>query len=393
MLPLTSFLSCTAPIDELECFSTRQKHHAKTYVTGLVAASNKTVDGISTHVLPAKSERALNKFLTEYDWDEDQLNKERLELLQQTDDTRWSSEGVVIIDDTFTHKTGEKIPNVGKFYDHTVPGYIWGQNLIYALYADEKTTYPLGFRLYEKDAKRRVELAIDLVDDLIEIGVPADTYLFDISYCSEEFVTHLEGYGKEWVSAVKSDARVTYGGERIRVDALAKRVDTVPRTIGGDTYHIWTQKREVGRLGEVKLLITKKESTEQDDEDDEPSVKYIVSNKIDASASHLIELYAMRWRIETFFRDTKQDLGFGDCELRHAAGASRHWHLLMLAYSLLKLGAAHSALGTILGHAASLRADIKRSFREGVENLISWALNSPNRSTDELMQEIEGIFV
>lgn len=112
MLPLTTFLSCTASIDELECFSTRQKHHAKTYVTGLVADSNKTVDGISTHVLPAKSEHALNKSLTEYDWDEDQLNKERLELLQQADDTRWSSEDVVIIDDTFTHKTGTKIPNV-----------------------------------------------------------------------------------------------------------------------------------------------------------------------------------------------------------------------------------------------------------------------------------------
>jgi hypothetical protein len=50
-------------------------------------------------------------------------------------------------------------------------------------------------------------------------------------------------------------------------------------------------------------------------------------------------------RIETFFRDTKQDFGFGDCELRHAADTSRHWHLLMLAYSLLKLGAAHSVLG------------------------------------------------
>jgi len=96
MLPITSFLSCTEPIDQSECFSTRQKHHAKTYVTGLVAASNKTVQSISNIVLPAKSERALNKFLTEYDWDEDQLNRERLALLQQADDTRWSSEGVVI---------------------------------------------------------------------------------------------------------------------------------------------------------------------------------------------------------------------------------------------------------------------------------------------------------
>jgi len=107
--------------------------------------SNKTVQGISNHVLPAKSERTLNKFLTEYNWDEDQLNRERLALLQQTNDTEWSSDSVVIIDDTFTHKTGEKIPNVGKFYDHTVRGYMWGQNLVYALYVDEKTTYPLGF--------------------------------------------------------------------------------------------------------------------------------------------------------------------------------------------------------------------------------------------------------
>ena len=66
MLPITSFLSCTEPIDQLECFSTRQKHHVKTYVTGLVAGGNKTVQAISNHVLPAKSERALNKLLTEY---------------------------------------------------------------------------------------------------------------------------------------------------------------------------------------------------------------------------------------------------------------------------------------------------------------------------------------
>ena len=170
-MPISDFLSFTDLIDKFS-LSHHQKHHAKTYVTGLAAARSKTVEGIAQEVLPARSKRALNKFLTEYDWDEDQLNNERLELLQQADDTRWSSDGVVIIDDTFTHKTGEKIPNAGKFYDHTVPGYTWGQNLVYALYADEKTTYPLGFRLYEKDAQRRVELAIDLVDELIEIGVP-----------------------------------------------------------------------------------------------------------------------------------------------------------------------------------------------------------------------------
>nr|WP_323740469.1 transposase [Halegenticoccus tardaugens] len=95
----------------------------------------------------------------------------------------------------------------------------------------------------------------------------------------------------------------------------------------------------------MKLLITTKESSE---ENEEPNVKYIMSNEIGAPANHLITLYAMRWRVETFFRDIKQNLGFGGCELRHTAGASGDWHLLMLAYNLLKLGTAHSALGTIL---------------------------------------------
>lgn len=65
----------------------------------------------------------------------------------------------------------------------------------------------------------------------------------------------------------------------------------------------------------------------------------------------------------------------------------------MLAYSLLKFGAAHSALGTLLAHASSLRNDVKRSFRESIQNLLSWALNSSNRSIDELMDQIDGMFV
>jgi hypothetical protein len=52
--------------DEFESLSPGQRHHAKTYATGLVAASNKTVAGIAREVLPANSKRALNKLLKNY---------------------------------------------------------------------------------------------------------------------------------------------------------------------------------------------------------------------------------------------------------------------------------------------------------------------------------------
>ena len=107
MLPITNFLSCTDPLDEFDSLSHHQTQHAKTYVTGLAAASSKTVNGIAREVLPSGSDRALNKFITEYDWDEDELNHERLEELQNHSDTRWSTDGYIVIDDSVLQRTGK----------------------------------------------------------------------------------------------------------------------------------------------------------------------------------------------------------------------------------------------------------------------------------------------
>ena len=164
----------------------------------------------------------------------------------------------------------------------------------------------------------------------------ADTYLMDSWFTHDSnLIEHIESYGKDWVGPLRSNRQVTYGGEEIRVDALEERIDKVEREIDDETYKIWTQKRSVSELDEVRLLITEKVT---DEEDEENPVKYFVSNKIDAPSEHLIRSYSLRWPVEVFFEDSKQDLGFGDCEVRDEEGASRHWHLQMLAYSLLRLG-------------------------------------------------------
>jgi len=73
-----------------------------------MVASNKTMARIAREVLPAQDERALNKFLTEYDWGEQQFTQERLEEFQKRGESRWSKDGYVILDDTITEKTGTK---------------------------------------------------------------------------------------------------------------------------------------------------------------------------------------------------------------------------------------------------------------------------------------------
>ena len=399
MLPITDFLSCTDPLDEFESLSYHQTHHAKTYVTGLAAASSKTVTGIAREVLPAQSSRALNKFLTQYDWDEKELNHERLEELQNHGETRWSQDGYIVIDDSVSQRTGEQLPGSGEFYDHSEGEPVWGQDLVYSFYTDDKTSYPLTFRQYEKDdedqddeEKTKYDLSREMVTELEEeVGVPAETYLFDSWFAHDsKLIKHVESYGKDWVGPLRSNRKVTYANEEMRVDALEERIDKEEREIDDETYKIWTKKLSVSKLGEVRLVIAEKVT---DDDDEENPVKYLATNKIDAPSAHIIRTYSYRWRIETFFEDSKQDLGLGDCEVRDSDGASRHWHLQMLTYSLLRLGPESSASERLVSKASSLRSQLEHGLKEAIYNLFSWVRDQPERDLDGLMKEIDNFFI
>jgi len=63
---------------------------------------------------------------------------------QKRGETRWSQDGYIILDDTITEKVGVEVPGVGHFYDHTEGDAVWGQDLIYAFYADDKSAYRLA---------------------------------------------------------------------------------------------------------------------------------------------------------------------------------------------------------------------------------------------------------
>ncbi|WP_302080167.1 IS701-like element ISHwa4 family transposase [Salinibaculum rarum] len=399
MLPITDFLSCTDVLDEFDSLSYHQTTHAKTYVTGLAAGRSKTVTGIAREVLPAGSDRALNKFITEYDWDEDQLNHERLEELQKHGETRWSQDGYIVIDDSVIQRTGKSLPGAGEFYDHSEGEPVWGQNLVYAFYTDEKTSYPLAFRQYEKaddeDEEDEQETKYDLAREIIteleeEVGVPADTYLFDAWFAHDSgLIEHVESHGKDWIGPLRGNRQVTYANKERRVDALEECIDKEEREVDGETYKIWTKTVPISKLGEVRLVITEKVT----DEDDENPVKYLATNKIDAPSAHIIRSYSYRWRVETFFEDSKEDLGLGDCEVRDSDGASRHWHLQMLAYSLLRLGPEPSASERLVSKASSLRSQLEHGLKETIYNMFSWVRDQPDRDLDGLMEDIDHLFL
>jgi len=140
----------------------------------------------------------MNNCLSEFDWDESRLNHERLDLLQKHGDNRGNQDGFTVLDDLLTEKTGEDIPDVGTYFDHAEGDYVWGPDLGSSFYTNEKTGYPLDFRPYETDAETKIEFAEAIVRELEEeIGMPAETYLFDSWYTAADLIETIESYGKD----------------------------------------------------------------------------------------------------------------------------------------------------------------------------------------------------
>ena len=65
----------------------------------------------------------------------------------------------------------------------------------------------------------------------------------------------------------------------------------------------------------------------------------------------------------------------------------------MAAYSLVRLDPESSALGTVRSKASSLRANLEHSLKEAVYNLLSWVRDNDEQSVDDLMTEIDHLFV
>lgn len=72
----------------------------------------------------------------------------------------------------------------------------------------------MGFRQYFKHGNRearengfrsKVDLAVELVDECERMGVAAENYVFDAWYLSKRLTSHIEAYGKGWISRLKAN--------------------------------------------------------------------------------------------------------------------------------------------------------------------------------------------
>ena len=269
MLPIIGFPDVVGEFADFfrQVFSWNQFRRFKQYLSGLITGRKPTIRSIASRLVNPVDQSSLNRFLTLYEWDEEELNRMRLGMLQSTEEMMWRREGVVAIDDTLLHKTGRKMPGAGKFFDHNSKSYVHAQCLVSSHYIDLEKDYPMGFRQYFKHGSReakeqgfrsKVELAIDLVDECERLGVEAENYVYDAWFLSQELADHIEAYGKGWISRLKSNRIIYHQNRKMSIKNFEA---TLPRKafrkveVLDKSYWVYSQVSDVNKLGKVRAVI------------------------------------------------------------------------------------------------------------------------------------------
>jgi len=326
-----------------------QHRHFAEYLTGLIVAKNKSVSGINSEFVDTTDQSCLNRFLTSADWDVDQLNAQRLELLQEDPGTRYSGRGTIALDNVLIDHDGQLIKDAGWFWDHAEGRSKIAHDYLFANYVcPNGKHYPLEFRRFKKREQCEATgetfenhdaLFQQLVDWVCEREIPGD-FTFDSYFSSAANLNHIhehknpQGESRAYVGDLKTNRKLEMRGKSIRVDEFAATITREQRKElrrGDDRQWYYTT---TVRLPQVKhpvrvLMIWRNRRDQQ-------LAKVLITNRTRWEVNRILKTYGNRWTgTETFHRDGKQELGMGACQLRSGQGQTRHMHLVMLAYTLL----------------------------------------------------------
>lgn len=333
------------------------------YLTGLLTElPNKNCDTMAAAV-PGTSEQCLQGLLTNMQWDEDDLNHQRVAKMI-TDAT--VGNGLLIFDDTGFAKQGKASVGVARQYSGTLGKVGNCQVAVTCCYADARASWPVAVRLYlpqewAQDPERlkrarvpddvtfetKAQIALDLLDQARAWGVPHQGVTADADYGDNpNFLAGLDARHERYVVAIRCDFQVRV---KARGALPCQRADQALAALPRHQWRTirwrhgtkgWLRKNFVAlrawRLtaqGEAHIgwLLGERAARGQAEEH-----KFYWSNlPASATLEDLVDYAHRRHAIEQFHEEAKGELGWDQYQGRLWPGFHRHAVTVMLALSFL----------------------------------------------------------
>lgn len=302
------------------------------YIQGLITVGKKTIKKIAK--ASGVNQQTLNYTLNEAKFDKEKLEKRYLKKIKHTAE---DSAIYLIIDDTLVERDGKKIERVQKHFNHNSNNYLNGHQFFTAILCTKTLQLPIFPELYSKETDSKIEMAKLLVDKIDNYGIKINTVLFDSWYSDKELIKKCRAIGSRVVCSIKSNRnifidksnrarKISFINQRLLFQKLKKCF------VNDKVYQVFERKARLNKIPSIKFII----SQEIVNEKVKGQVQLISTNE-DDSIEKIISTYKLRWKIETYHRDIKQNLGFADAFIRRGNGIVCHAIFVTIAYAILSL--------------------------------------------------------
>lgn len=385
------------------------KPQRKYFVTVLFALllceERRTLTALLRRVLEARSPSGLSRFLSSVPWSEEQVastwrkrfdaqvrplvideheRQYQMRLHRPGRPKATAVTGYLLIDDsTHPKPKGRKMGGLGKHWSPTQKRQVTGHSLFQALYVIEGRQCPLPPKMYctktvcEKEEKpflSKIDMAVQCVTAFEPVELTRTHALADSWFICSELWRSCKKRGFEISGGLKCNRKLrcmdAQGNTVYRsLDEYASSLSPEqftecvwPSASGGNRVFVHRVRTIVKKLGACQVLVVRHTA--------DASVKqtrYSVTSLLDADTEMILNILAIRWKIETFFDDLKEIFGSDHYQVMSATSILRFWTLACCGYVFLeeqraKRGEAGSSIGSIR----------RKLYKEHQRRLLDW---------------------
>jgi len=314
---------------------------------------------------------------------------------------------LVALDDSINNKSGRKIFGCGFFHDHTAklnqPDYPWAQNLVsIGLLKRIKGRWaclPLAFRFYllRKDVEAKaatvlrkgqamafqtkLEQAVEMLQEVTDAFPEQRVLVVTDSWFGNDGLyrpLRKRGLPVELLSRLRSNLRLfdspearvpgrrgapcKYGKSLGSVAEQAAELRAEARPLTVDLYG---RHREVRMAERVVMLKTLKCPVRVVWVFRRRHYVALFTTDLTLSVTQIIEYYGARWKIESGFKEIKQELGSAQSQARTADAVTNHLQFCMMAATLVwiyadRLAADPERRHAVAGRSSFAFSDVRR---------------------------------
>ena len=274
-------------------FDRRQFRQFSRYISSSWVSPTRSVAHLNGIFLEHTNQSNLNRFLR---------NIPVLEIFRKSVSliNRYSSDSVLVVDDTILERNGRHIEGAGWVFDHTQGKSVWGMQCVTAVISGKEGIFPLNLDLKAKSGLSKIVMQMAVIKRSITAGLHFSTVVFDSWYFSSRLVRFLEREKKDWITEAKSNRTILVNGSWMRLKDYAASLNLRNMTaysIDSSTYFMKAITTRMKNVGKVQVIISIGKNAE----------KFFVTNRIDWKPRKVIDQYLRRWDIEVFHRELKQD--------------------------------------------------------------------------------------